>query len=84
MQINNLTKNELNTLMELYLEHKKDFYDYKELTIEDFAEQFCRRCDTCGRIICVLDMCEECDEKEEEDNEFAEFELNKEHILYGI
>lgn len=83
MQISNLTKNEINIIMELYLEHKHDFYDYKELTIEDFAEQFCHRCDTCGRIICVLDMCEECD-KEKNENEFWEFELNKEHILYGI
>lgn len=83
MQIKDLNKKDINRIIDLYLEHKKEFYDYKTLTIEDFSEQFCHRCDTCGRVICILDDCKECDEEEQE-NEFWEFELNKERILYDI
>lgn len=79
--MNNLCSKDLDRVVELYIEHRKDFKGI--CTIEDFYEQFCHRCDTCNRIVCVLDMCEECDVIEEK-NEFQEFEMNKEYYLYGI
>lgn len=81
MQIKDLSGSEVRRLIELYFKHNKEFLDL--LTIEDFTEQFCRKCDNCGRVICLLDNCEECDEEKGE-NEFWEFELNKERILYDI
>ena len=81
MQIKDLSGSEVRRLIELYFKHNKEFLDL--LTIEDFTEQFCRKCDNCGRVICVLDDCEECDEEGEE-NEFQEFELNKEYYVYGL
>lgn len=82
MQIKDLSGSEVRILIELYFKHNKEFLDL--LTIEDFTEQFCRKCDNCGRIICILDDCEECDGEEEQENEFQEFELNKEKILYNL
>lgn len=81
MQIKDLDNKEVRRLIDLYFEHKNEFLGL--LTIEDFTEQFCRKCDNCGRVICILDDCKECDEEEQE-NEFWEFELNKERILYDI
>lgn len=81
MNICGLTNKDINIVIDLYFKHKKEFYDL--ITIEDFYEQFCNKCLTCGRIICVLDMCEECDNKKEE-NEFQEFELDKEHYIYNL
>lgn len=82
MQIKDLSGSEVRRLIELYFKHNKEFLDL--LTIEDFTEQFCRKCDNCGRVICILDDCEECDEEIEEDNEFREFEEHKERILYNL
>lgn len=84
MQIKNLDKKEINRIIDLYLEHKKDFYDYKILTIEDFSEQFCHKCDTCGRIVCVLDKCKECDNRKEIDKDWEYFDRNKEHYVYEL
>lgn len=81
MQIRDLKKNDMNRVIELYDIHKNEFDETP--TIEEFAEEFCHKCNTCGRIICVLDMCEECD-VEKEENEFEEFERNKEHYVYGL
>ena len=83
MSIHELKDNEMNEVIEYYFKHKKEFYEYQNVTIEDFCEQFCHRCDTCGRVICVLNKCEECD-IEKYDNEFLEFELNKEYYVYGL
>jgi|GEM_PF-5411933 len=79
--MNDLNNKELDRVIELYIKHRKDFKGI--CTIENFYEQFCHICDTCGRIVCVLELCEECDVKEEK-NEFQEFELNKEKILYNL
>ena len=81
MQISELKNNEMSIVIELYETHKKDFYE--PITIEEFCEQFCHRCDTCKRIIYIEDMCEECDCPKYE-NEFQEFDNNKEKILYGL
>ena len=81
MKFNDLNKAEINYIIDSYFEHKCEFIDL--LTIEDFLQQFCRRCDTCNKVICIFDMCEECD-VEKRDNEFQEFELNKEYYVYGI
>lgn len=84
MQISNLTKSEINTIIDLYIYHKKDFIDSKRLTIEDFIEQFCHKCDNCGKIICILDMCEECGTKREIDKDLELFDREKEHYVYGL
>ena len=81
MIFDDLNKTEINYVIDSYFEHKHEFIGL--LTIEDFLQQFCRRCDTCNRVICILDMCEECDIDRKE-NEFQEFELNKEYYVYGI
>lgn len=81
MRFDSLDKAEINYVIDSYLRHKREFIDL--LTIEDFLQQFCRRCDMCNRVICILDMCEECD-VEKGDNQFQEFELNKEYYVYKI
>lgn len=81
MNISNLSEKDLDLLIELYLNNRNKFIGI--CTLEDFFEQFCHKCDTCGRLICILDMCEECDVIKEE-NEFQEFELNKEYYVYGL
>lgn len=82
MQINKLKENELDSVIEFYIKHKKDFVGL--CTIEDFSEQFCHKCDTCGRIVCVLDMCEECDIEKNIDEEWERFDREKEHYIYGL
>lgn len=82
MKINELNKREINIVIDLYLEHKHEFYESKYLTIEDFYEQCCHRCDKCDNIVYYLDNCEEC--LVEEENEFGEFEANRDYYLYGI
>ncbi len=82
MQMKDLSDREVYRLIELYFKHNTEFLDM--LTIEDFTEQYCRKCDNCGRVICILDMCDECDEEKEENNEFRDFEENKDYYLHGI
>lgn len=77
----NLHGKELDRVIELYINHRKEFIDI--CTLEAFYEQFCHKCDKCGKIICILDMCEECDVNKY-DNDFQEFELNKEHYVYNL
>lgn len=80
MQINELKDNEINIVLDYYFNHKKEF---KGLCLfEDFVEQYCRRCDICNRVICILDMCEECDIEKEYDKDFEYFDRNKEYYVY--
>lgn len=81
MEIKNLKENEKSIVIDLYNEHKKDFYE--PITLEDFCEQFCNRCNNCKRIKFIDDMCEECNTLGDIED-FHEFEENKEHILYGL
>ena len=77
----NIHGKDLDRVVELYIQHRKEFKGI--CNIEDFYEQFCHKCDTCGKIVSILDMCEECDVKKDK-NDFQEFELNKEKILYNL
>ena len=78
MKMGDFSKKEMGIIIELYFEHKQEFYDM--LCIEDFVEQFIRY-NEFGDIICVLDI----DEKQENtDYEFEIFDRDKEHYLYGI
>lgn len=83
MQIKDLDKKDMIRVIELYFEHKKDFYESELLTIEDFVEQFCYRCDNCGNIICNLDDVCECEEEINETG-FEKFDLYKDTCLYGL
>ena len=81
MRIAELKKNDMAIVLEYYDNHKNEFED--NITVEEFIEEFCKRCDTCGKIICVLDMCKECDCIEETDKDFEYFDRNKEYYVYG-
>lgn len=82
MQIKELNENDLCYVIESYIKHRKEFVDL--CTLEDFSEQYCHRCDTCGKVICVLDMCEECNDNQEFDKDFEYFDREKEHYVYGL
>lgn len=82
MQICDLSKNDINDILYYYFEHKKDFKT--SLYFEDFIEEFCHRCDSCGKVICNLNGCEECDSKKEIDDDWEYFDRNKEHYVYGL
>ena len=82
MRVREIKDNEINIVLHYYFQHKKDFIGI--CLFEDFVEQYCRRCDKCNKVICVLDMCEECDSKKEYDRELECFDRNKEYYVYGI
>ncbi len=82
MQMKELNKRDMNILIELYIDFKKDFVDM--ITIEEFMQQYCRRCDNCNDIICILKGCDECKSTKEFDYELEYFDRNKEHYVYGI
>lgn len=81
MQIKKLSNKEWDTIIELYIENRKEFDDI--ITIEEFAQQYCHRCDDCGNIICILKGCGECKD-EEIDKDWEYFDSNKEHYVYGL
>ena len=82
MKFSDLNEKDLRYVIESYIKHKREFIGL--CTLEDFLEQYCHRCDTCGRVICILDMCEECDNSYEFDKDFEYFDREKEHYVYGL
>ena len=82
MQIKDLNQKELDFVIQSYIKHRHEFVDL--CTLEDFAEQYCHRCDVCGNVICVIDMCEECYENEDIDRDFEIFDREKEHYVYNL
>ena len=84
MEIKELHKQDLDFVIESYIKHRHEFIDL--CTLEDFAEQYCHRCDNCGHIICLIDyeICPECRNREDIDRDFEIFDREKEHYVYNI
>jgi len=82
MELKYFKDNEIDVAINLYIEKRNNFKSI--ITFEEFVEQFIHRCDTCGNIICNLDLCKECDTLQEEDYDFEYFDRNKEHYVYNL
>lgn len=79
MKLNELKNGELDNVVKMYIEHRKELY--KLVSVEDFMESCIKRCEYCGELF-VDDLfktrCPECDEQllEIEECEETQWEHN--------
>lgn len=92
MTIKTLSKNDLQTVIELYIKERDSFCEL--ISLEELVEYNVKKCEHCGEFF-VTDMdytvCEDCkyliekeNEREDDDFDTGFFEANKEQYLYNI
>lgn len=92
MTIKTLSKKDLEKVIELYIKERDSLYSL--VSLEEFVEEYVKKCSFCGEFF-VTDMndtmCEECEDflqkennHDEDDFDTGFFEANKEQYLYNI
>lgn len=87
MELNKLTKNELDELMQLFIKERCQFYWL--ISFEEFIKYYVVKCEKCGEFF-VTDVnayvCENCEDiiEEESDPDWEYFDINKDHYVYGL
>jgi len=82
MFLSDLNKKELDIVLDLYIDKRKDFKGL--FSFEEFIENHIERCKFCNNIFYSKELCENCDYSKEYDYDFEYFDRNKEHYLYGL